>query len=161
MPFLNYTTEINVSRTLREIMELLTEAGAQSVVVKYVERQPVAVQFLIDTQFGELAYSLPANTEGVWRQLSVQSQQTTRDDRGRLRRPVPLHLVTREQAQRVGWRIIKDWLEAQLAIVEAGMVPLPQVFLPYQTGADGRTVYEVLADRHMRLLGPGQAAEGE
>jgi len=36
-----------------------------------------------------------------------------------------------DQSRRVGWRIIRQWLEAQLAIVETQMVTIEQVFLPY------------------------------
>jgi hypothetical protein len=31
----------------------------------------------------------------------------------------------------VSWRLINDWVEAQMTIVETTMVQLEQVFLPY------------------------------
>jgi hypothetical protein len=34
-------------------------------------------------------------------------------------RKVPRSKCTEDQAQRVAWRIVKDWVEAQMAIVEA------------------------------------------
>jgi hypothetical protein len=37
----------------------------------------------------------------------------------------------REQAARIACRIIPNWEEAQLAIIETGLVDLKQVFLPY------------------------------
>ncbi len=51
---------------------------------------------------------------------------------------------TRAQAARVAWRIIKDWIEAQLALVEAEQVDMVEVFLPYAQVQGGRTVYEAL-----------------
>jgi hypothetical protein len=43
---------------------------------------------------------------------------------------------------RVAWRVIKDWMEAQLALVEIRMVTIPQVFLPWAIMRDGRTLAE-------------------
>lgn len=58
--------------------------------------------------------------------------------------------MTTEQAARVGWRIIKDWIEAQLALVQTQMVTLDQVFLPYARTNTGETVYQ-------RYIGAGMA----
>ena len=52
-----------------------------------------------------------------------------------------------EQARRVGWRIIKDWLEAQMALLELNMVKIQEVFLPYIIGIDGKTIYEKLESK--------------
>lgn len=47
----------------------------------------------------------------------------------------------KEQARRVAWRILKDWIEAQIALLESGMVEMEEIFLPYMlAGADDRTV---------------------
>jgi len=40
------------------------------------------------------------------------------------------------------WRIIQDWVIAQLALVEVNMTTVPQVFLPYTIMKDGRTLSE-------------------
>lgn len=44
--------------------------------------------------------------------------------------------------ERVAWRIVKDWVEAQMALIESGLAELPEVFLPYAVKPDGRTVYD-------------------
>jgi hypothetical protein len=41
----------------------------------------------------------------------------------------------RDQAVRVSWRIIKDWVEAQMALVETQMVTTAQVFCPTRSCA--------------------------
>jgi len=46
-----------------------------------------------------------------------------------------------------GWRIIRDWLEAQLAMNQAGMVSMTEVFLAYAQDNQGQTVYERLKDQ--------------
>lgn len=54
---------------------------------------------------------------------------------------IPRSKATLEQAQRTCWRVVKVWLEAQLALIEAGLVDLPQVMLPFMIDEAGRTVY--------------------
>jgi len=66
-------------------------------------------------------------------------------------RTVAPRYKTVEQAERVAWRIMKDWLEAQLAIIATEMVTLDQVFLPYMQGDDGRTVYELYLDHQLAI----------
>jgi hypothetical protein len=53
----------------------------------------------------------------------------------------------------VAWRIVKDWLEVQLAMVQAGLVKFEQVFLPYaQDPKTGQTVYEQLKEKQFSSL---------
>jgi len=58
----------------------------------------------------------------------------------------------KEQAARVAWRVVKDWLEAQLAMIEAGMVDLEQVFLAYAQNPAGETIYEVMRSQRFSNL---------
>lgn len=48
---------------------------------------------------------------------------------------------TPEQAARVAWRIAKDWLEAQAALIDAQLASLDEVMLPYMVDAAGQTMY--------------------
>jgi hypothetical protein len=59
------------------------------------------------------------------------------------------------QAVRTAWRIVKDWTEAQLAIIETRMVTTEQVFLPYAVMRGGKTLYEHIQTNPHFLLGPG------
>ncbi len=78
---------------------------------------------------GVMTFRLPANIDGVLNAMKRNSK-------------VPRRMVCQEQAARVAWRIVKDWVEAQIAIIEAEMATLPQVFLPYAQTDNGQTVYE-------------------
>ena len=57
----------------------------------------------------------------------------------------------REQAFRTAWRIIKDWGEAQLALLETEMVDFEEVFMPYILS--GReTLYQALSEGRVKAL---------
>ena len=84
-----------------------------------------------------------------WKLLTEQSREGK----------IPRRFVTREQAARVGWRIIKNWLEAQLALIETQMVSLAQVMLPYmQVGQTGQSLYEAWRERQLALPPAGESS---
>ena len=51
---------------------------------------------------------------------------------------------------------MKEWVAAQMALIETGMVEMEEVFLPYMLSGD-RTVYQVLSEGNFKALG---SAEG-
>ena len=136
MAILNYTTSIATEKTAAEIQKKLAMTGAQAVLYEYDDNGIMsAMSFRIKTIF----FRLPINIEGVYTVLVEDSS-------------VPNRLKSHEQAARVAWRIIKDWIEAQIAIIEAGQAKLEQVFLPYAQNQDGKTLYEVVRDSGFKQL---------
>lgn len=142
MPLLNYTTKVPVSRSIQNIQTTLVKAGAKSVMLDYDDEGAVsAIAFKIVLNGNPISFVLPSRTSEVF---EVMKQDGT-----------PRSYLTPEHAQRVAWRIIKDWVEAQMAIVATNMVTLPQVFLPYAVNQDGTTLYEIVASKPELLLGGG------
>jgi hypothetical protein len=136
---LNYTTSISGEKTVSEIQAKLASAGARQVLHEYDGFGNVSsVSFRINTQFGEMAFQLPARIDAVEATLSKQARA------GKIPRKFDKDSA---QAARVAWRILKDWIEAQLALIETGMVTVEQVFLPYAQNASGQTVYDALVEK--------------
>lgn len=147
MALLNYTTTVPAEKTVAQIMQMLGKSGARQVMSEYDDDgRPTAVAFAIVTPVGLRTFRLPT------RVLAVETVLR--------RQKVPKRYQTHEQAERVAWRIVKDWLEAQLAIVETEMVSLDQVMLPYMhtAGHGSPTVYELFTQQGE--LGPGAPHEG-
>src|SRR5204863_552686 len=108
---LNYTTEVAAEKTVSEIQRKLAEAGASQVLHGYDREGNLSeLSFRIKTQFGEMAFRLPANIEAV--QAILQRQ--FRSGRSKF--------TTKEHAGKVAWRILKDWTDAQLALLRTGQV---------------------------------------
>lgn len=138
MPVLNYTTSIAVTKTVGEMQTMLGKAGAARIAVDYVDGCPSALSFMLATPHGQRHFTLPVNIDAMHRLL---------------RQEVKGRLAEREQAERVAWRILKDWLAAQLALVATEMVGMDQVMLPYlQVEANGRTLYDTYRDRENVLM---------
>jgi hypothetical protein len=139
MPLLNYTTEIEASKTIGEITGLLVAAKAQAIMTEFDGAgNATAVSFKIVGKFGLMTFRLPCEYKAAQQVLNKQSQL------GKVPRRYFNDLT---QARRVAWRITRQWLEAQLALVELQMVPIEQIFLSYMQTDDGRTVYERLEER--------------
>jgi hypothetical protein len=142
MPLLNYTTTIKPERTAGEIQGKLAKAGASKILTEYArDGYPTGLSFIIDTQFGPRPFKLPVVAEPVYSVLRKQHASGQ----------VPRRYVDMAQARRVAWRITKDWLDAQLALIETEMVPLEQVMLPYMTTDSGQTVFEALKETQLKL----------
>lgn len=136
MAILNYTTSIATEKTAGEIQKKLALTGAQAVLSEYDEN---GVMCAMSFRINNIYFRLPINVEGVYQSLQ-------KDNR------IPRKYKTYEQAARVAWRIIKDWVEAQIAIIQAGQADLAQVFLPYAQNKDGRTLYEVIKENGFKQI---------
>lgn len=139
MPILNYTTKVKASRTVSEVQALLAAAGATAIMVRYEAGQPVALAFRLATSAGERDFALPCR----WREV----QEVLRKQR------VDSRYLSDAHALDVAWRIVEDWVAAQIAIIQAGLVRMDEVSLPYLLTGSGQTVYERFASD--RLLEAG------
>jgi hypothetical protein len=146
MAVLNYTTQIAVAKTVSEMQALLGQAGANRIAVDYADGTPSALSFMLTTPHGPRHFTLPVNVDAMHRLLKAE------DDAGRIRSGAKATRSNREQAERVAWRVLKDWLAAQLALVATEMVGMDQVMLPYlQVEANGRTLYDAYRDQESAL----------
>lgn len=142
MPLLNYTTSIAPQKTVMEIQVMLAKAGASAILADYdTDGNIVALSFRLRAEGQDISFKLPTAWQPVLETLKRQN--------------VPRTLQTPEQALRVAWRITKDWVAAQLAIIETRMVTTAQVFLPYAITTSGQTVYEYIANNTHLLIGSG------
>lgn len=147
MAIKNFTTDVPVNRTVSEIHLMLADHGAKRILFDYGDDGKVnAISFTISTPYGEQAIKLPANAERVRAVLHEQKNSTKNRSRTQID-------DSQEQADRVAWRIVKDWLSAQLAILETEMVTVQQVFLPYFINNKGETLYEVYASGNLLIEG--------
>ena len=147
MPLLNYTSKTPAHQSIAEISRILSKAGARQVMHDYDDAgNIVALSFSLELEGQRIAFRLPSDWHPV-QALLIEAKRKNPNMR-------PWQ-TNEEHARDVAWRIIKDWVEAQMAIVETRMVTTAQVFLPYAVTKDGQTVYEYIAGHAQLLLGEG------
>lgn len=140
MAILNYTTKISAGKTIGEIQEILVAHGAKKIVCDYDDDQiPSQVTFSIPFRDEMIFFALPARYEGVLKVMTANKK-------------IPRNACIKEQAVRVAWRILKDWIEAQCAIIESGLAEMPEVFLPYAVTREGKTVYDQIKEGKRFLI---------
>jgi hypothetical protein len=153
---LNYTTKIAAKRTAGECLDLLAEAGAHAVSVTYADRVPSGLAFRLDTAAGRRDFSLPVDVGGV-HSLLLKIDREGGWAAGE--RPVRTRTyTTRAHAVDVAWRVVRDWLEAQLALIAAQMATLDQVMLPYLEVDPGTTLYQRYLESTGQIALPGGAS---
>lgn len=140
MAILNYTTSIDCTKSIAEIQKCLVKHGAHKITTDYEHGLPSSVTFCLTLNGTMQGFILPANYSGVLKAMKNDKK-------------VPNSKCTNEQAQRVAWRIVKDWVEAQMAIVEAQLADMAEVFLPYAITKNGTTLYKEIQTNGMLALG--------
>jgi hypothetical protein len=151
MPLKDYTTKINAAKTASEVQTILAKAGARAVAVEYDDHgEPTALAFTARTPFGMREFTVPTDWQAVQAVLRKQKVQPS--------------YLTEEHARRVAWRITKDWVEAQLAIIETEMVTIDQVMLPYMktdhpTDARQVTMFEAYQESQRLMIESGRGLE--
>lgn len=139
MAIKNYTTTISVNKTIGEIQGILSKHGATAIMTEYDNGNVTGLSFKIMTPRGEFGIRLPSNTDRV---LQVLKNQRKNNNQVK---------DTFDQANRVAWRIIKDWIDAQMAILETEMVEMEQIFLPYVLNNKGKTLYQEFKENQLLL----------
>lgn len=140
---LNYTTMIEPVKSAADCTSILAMHGAQQISSTWQGGEPIGLKFVIITAFGPRIYSLPINVTGTHKAL-IQAA-----NKGR----IPRSKATEEQAKRVAWRVMHDWLKIQLSLIEAGVAEFAQVMLPYMHTEDGadETVWDRVRDQYGQL----------
>lgn len=147
---LNYTTTIAPEKTAGECFGMLARHGAAKVLIMFdASKEPAGLAFEIATPSGLRQYTLPINAEGVMAALKA----------GHRAGNVANRYVNAEQATRTAWRVLKDWLESQLALIEAGMSALDEVMLPWEmVEGGGLTVYQAVRAGELAALSASQSS---
>ena len=149
MALLNYSTKVAAEKTAGEIVRILVAHGAYQVLQDFDPGtgSVIALSWKVRTRNGDLPFRLPVKPDAVAKVLQKQYDQ----------RRVPIAALRDGQATRVAWRIVKDWCQAQMALLEAGMVEFEEIFLPYLMMGPRETLYQRMLTGGFKELGPGEA----
>ena len=138
MPIANYSTTVDALKTVGEIQGILVAHGAKSILMNYGKDGSIeSLSFIVETPYGDMPIRLPIDARAVLKVLEKER--------------VPPRYANYQQAVRIAWRIVKDWVRAQMAILETEMVKMEQIFLPYMITKNNQTLYESMVDRGFYL----------
>ena len=134
------STKIPAEKTASEIMTLLSKSG----MVKYIQTEYnggdiAGISFIVLMGEQRVPFKLPARWEPVLKAMNED-------------RHTPSYLCNMDQARRVAWRQVLRWVQAQMALIEVGMVDIKEVFMPYLMVAKDQTLYDQLQGQKFKML---------
>ena len=133
-----YTVKDAADNYLSAINQILADFGADAVMFEYEDLEDRriirAMSFRLLIGQNPLSIKIPLD----WRKTAyvLKQQGYYKDD---------------YHAYRVSLFNIREWLDAQLALLTCQMVELPQIFLPYMQDQGGKTFYEVVKSRGFNI----------
>jgi len=133
------TTKKDPEDTIADIKKILKNYGLTKFNETYENGEMSGCIFGMTVMGKELPFKLPIN----WKPLLEKA------DRGETKYLKPGDKI---QAQRVAWRQVLRWVEAQFALIDLGMAEVQEVFLPYIMISKTKTIFEQIAENGYKLL---------
>ncbi|HLW02700.1 MAG TPA: hypothetical protein VKT82_28860 [Ktedonobacterales bacterium] len=157
MAIKNYTSDKPIDSIIAELQQTLVSHGAKQISFEYGDDGRVqGISFTIKAHERFIPVKLPARVENAQAVLKKQWEEgVISHKRG------AENTYGYEQAYRVAWRNILDWVQAQMALLEIGMAKMEEVFLPYMVTKTGETFFEATQRKDFQLTGSEQVQEGE
>lgn len=141
----NYTSEVDASKSMARIEEMLVEIGAANINKKYVDKVCTGITFLyLDPMTKQtLAFHLKAQVTECFNIFWKERVQKT---------PAQKESCMK-QANRTAWKILSDWAELQCSMILLGQATTVQMFLSclYDQKSD-ETLYEKISSGKMEKL---------
>lgn len=131
----NHASRSPLPNIFAAIEKTLVQHGAKNISRDYgAEGRIVAISFIVATKKGDLGIKLPARFDQVERIFQQQNLRYQPD-----------------QPYRTAWATIRDWVDAQMALIDWEMVKAEEVFLPYAIHRTGKTFFEVMEETGFQL----------
>jgi len=118
----NYTTSTPVINSINRIEYRLSQAGAVHISKSYDNNRPVGIMFQIMINNYPMIFKLPARQEKVYEFMRKQRKNPptkVQEDSIRL------------QADKVAWKILSDWVDIQISLIQLDQAEIIELFLPY------------------------------
>lgn len=125
MSVMNITSTIKPEKTIMEIENILVRFGAKGIMKEYENNRVSSIAFYIEYKGQQLPFKLPMNIQ----QARSVIEKAVNEKKLPYRFKSEPHRT--DKAEIVGWRIIKDWIHAQLSLLEVNFADPLEILLPY------------------------------
>jgi hypothetical protein len=156
----NYTSDAPVSQTISRIEHVLIKCGVSGITKDYAPNGAViAISFKIPSATGDAIVRIPVNEQqaidALWLDY-VDGEQMNKEGTmvtawGSRKKKRKSDFV--EQGRRTAWKIMQDWVEVQMSMIQMKQADTLEVFLPYIWNGKS-TIYNRVKDAGFRALLP-------
>src|SRR5260370_35901528 len=121
-------------------------AGALQISTQYRAGRISGLSWSMPVRGHEACFSMPARVDGVYRIFADRQQGYLSEQ---------LKAKRLEKAQRVAWRHLYRWVQAQTAMIATGMMEPAEPFIPFVTiPGSTQTLFEAFAETGRLLAAP-------
>lgn len=142
----NYTS--GGRNTFEKIQEILSYHGAQKIMFDYENRKVAAISFAMEIEGQIMGFKIPAYVENVTQILYGGKDRWNREKK--------ITQLQKDQAYKTAWANIRDWIDAQMALVATKQAKINHIFLPYLVMGNGETLANHIEKNPSLLLGSGK-----
>lgn len=139
----NYTTEVTAAKSIDAIERLLIDFGATNIMKEYsADRKIESISFIVECKDMKLPFRLPAKTKAIYKWLKKK-------------RPNTQEKTLMEQAERICWKQMWEWIYINLCLIELEQVEKLEALFPYLYDVQARqTWFEKTAKENFKALLP-------
>lgn len=140
----NATT--NGKDTFIKINTILTKHGVTKIMYDYSPSGDGSVDgitFGLNINGNDVGFKMPALVDNVFAIMYPNGNRYSEQRYLKSRK---------EQAYKTAWSNIKDWIDAQMALIDTQQVKIEQVFLPYMITGQDQTLYDQINESKFKLL---------
>ena len=149
----NYTSTVPVIRSINNIEDRLVSANALHIAKTYEGNKPVGIIFQIIQNDVPMTFKLPAKIDLAYKYFVKRKRaELDKTARGRTMKISQSALEKlRLQAERTAWKILSDWVDIQVSLIELEQADPIELFL--SQAFDGKqTFFERLKDTGFKQL---------
>ncbi len=162
----NYTSNVPTSQTIYRIEQVLIKCGVSGIMKLYGlkgEITAITFQIQVSPDHPPTTIKMPVNVnqalQALW--LNYADGDKLTSDGSRLQWNARKKLTRehfREQAERTAWKIMQDWIEVQMSMIQMQQADFREVFLPYVW--DGKqTLFERVKEAGYKALLPASTEQ--
>ena len=145
MALKNYTSTISASKSISFIENKLVANKARDILKRYDDKGRVeSIMFIIPVNGNDYPFKLPARLSECEKILQASLSQRARPE---TRRKV------KDQAEKTAWKIIADWVDAQMALIELQQAEMMEIFMPYlYNHQKEKTYFEIVKEKGFKAM---------
>lgn len=127
-----FATKTTVDKSQADIIAVLRRYGASGFGFRRMGDVVEVTFHMLNEARAERTVVIPLSVETVYRKLVAMRESRVK---------VSARRVTREQAERVAWRVLLDWIDAALLAVSVGAQTIEEAFFAHSVivTSDGQT----------------------
>lgn len=139
----NYTSTVPAARSVLFIESKLVAHGAKNIMKIYQEGKLEGIAFIIAIEGKDFAFRVPARINKVEELFTAAVRRPNKNTFKNIR----------DQAERTAWKILADWVDVQMSLVELKQKEFLEVFLAdLYDPAKEQTFFEKVKESKFKII---------